>query len=113
MAKYKLYKSIKKEKIKSFLAPSIEGFFDESIIKEDSVTVAVFSSKRSEVVLSGHVKQLLKHKDKLNPLVVVGFTFTIEAAETIRSLTPYFFYYDDHTWDDQTYIKIKQGLPLY
>ena len=112
MSKYKLYRNISKEKIKGFLAPSIEGFFDENIIKESVVNIVVFSSKRSEVVISGHVKQLLKQNEKLKPLVVVGFTFTTEASEMIRSLTTYFFYYDDHTWDDESYLRIKQGLPL-
>lgn len=113
MSKYKLYKNIPKQKIKGFLSRSVLRFFDENIIKEDVVNLVVFSTDRSKVVLSGHVRQLMKQKGKLKPLVIIGMMFTSEAADLIKGLTPYFFCYDDNLWDDESYIRIKQGKPLY
>lgn len=109
MSKYKFYKNIQKDKIKAFLAKPVLGYFNEKIIKEETVSLVVFSTDRNKVVLSGHVRQFKKQNKELGPLVAVGMMFTVEAANLIRSLTPYFVYYDDNTWDDESYIRIKQN----
>ncbi len=109
MSKYKIYKNVHKDKIKAFLAKPVSRFFNEEIIAENIVNLAVFPTDRDKVVLSGHVRQLIKQNEDLKPLVVVGMMFTVEAARLVRSLTSYFIYYDDNFWDDESYLRIKQG----
>jgi len=50
-----------------------------------------------------------KYKIYKNVHIVVGMMFTVEAARLVRSLTSYFIYYDDNFWDDESYLRIKQG----
>ncbi len=109
MSKYKFYKNIQKDKIKAFLTKPVLGYFNEKIIKEEIVSLVIFSTDRNKVILSSHVRQFKKQNKELGTLVAVGMMFTVEAANLIRSLTPYFVYYDDNTWDDESYIRIKQN----
>lgn len=113
MSKYKLYKNIAKEKILNFLPRPLVGLVDISLVKENEVNLAVFTSDRNKVTLSGHAKSLIKQIDDLEPLVVVGLVFTEEASDLLREHTPYFFCWQDDFWDDESYIRIRQGIPLH
>ncbi len=109
MAKYKLIRGVSKEKLEKVIPQILVRYVAIPQITDEIVNVAIFPSDTKHVVISGHTRSLLEEIENLRPILVVGSSFTQEAASGLREKADYFFCKNDNFWTDGAYLNTNSS----
>ncbi|KQN98976.1 hypothetical protein [Paenibacillus sp. Leaf72] len=104
--KYKIYKEVLKNKIKSYIPPRY--FCKLPVSWPEKITIIVFKTDRNNVVLSNTVEAALSNEDLNNQIniVVFGGCFTIESIQLLRDRDISYISISDFLWTDESYKQI-------
>lgn len=95
MPKIKLLKNVPTNKLLQMVPPTLRILVDIDSITEEIVNLALFSVDNRYVATSGDVKKIIDDISELTPIVVVGGSFTSEAAGIMKKIAYYFVCRDD------------------